>query len=519
MRNKKQKGQYMKTNKLNEWLYRKVTGRGVAVVLIAATMQTVILTPLMAASAEMEFTASAINSAVESDLHFEMPTFPNFLDVDTQNGIVTLSGSVDNMLAKRRAVNIAESVRGVLGVINQITVKPMLRSDEDIRKDILLALLNDPATESYKVSVSVTNAVVTLTGTVGSMAESRLAQRVAEGVSGVIDTHNDITINYAAKRTDQEISADIQAVLHWDIWMVGYPIQVGVKNGNVTLTGTVGSVIEKSRAEQDAWVNGVWFVDDSGLKVEPTARDRMRRTVENPVRSDSEIKTALLKALHADPRVSPYADMINVTVEVGVPILDGSVGDLKAKSSAGADARDIVGVSDVDNELSVRPNENLPDDAETQKGLQAALHWDPLLDGVHIEAAVFNHVAYLNGYVDSADQKTDAEDLASCIKGVIEVRNHLKIESEPDYFFYNQPIYDFETFGPPPLKSDAQIKKNIERKFFWSPFVHRNDITVKVDNGVARLTGTVGTWIGYEEAYQDARKGGALEVIDRVNVK
>ena len=518
----------MKTGKFSERLHRAASGRGSAIVLIAAILQTLAVTPLTAAPAKMEFTDSAISSAVKSNLHFEMPTFPNYLDVDTQNGIITLSGSVDNIVAKRRAVNIAESVRGVLGVIDRITVKPVHRSDEDIRKGILMTLLNDPATESYKVSVTVTNAVVTLRGTVGSMAESRLAQRVAEGVSGVVDTHNDIKINYAATRTDQEIAADIQAVLHWDIWVVGYPIQVGVKNGNVTLTGTVGSVMEKSRAVQDAWVNGVWFVDDSGLKVEPTARDRMRRTVENPFRSDSEIETALLKALRADPRVSPYADKINVTVEVGVPILDGSVGDLKAKSSAGADARDIVGVSDVDNELSVRPAENLPDDAETQKGLQAALRWDPLLDGAHIEASVFNHVAYLNGLVDSASQKAEAEDLASRTKGVVEVRNHLKIGSKPDFFFYNQPINDFEVFGPPydfetgrPLipKSDAQIKKDIERDFFWSPFVHRNDITVTVDNGVVKLTGTVGTWIGYDEAYQDARKGGALDVIDRVNVR
>ena len=43
----------------------------------------------------------------------------------------------------------------LLGVIDQITVTPEVRSDEDIRKAILSALLNDPATESYQVTASV----------------------------------------------------------------------------------------------------------------------------------------------------------------------------------------------------------------------------------------------------------------------------------------------------------------------------------------------------------------------------
>ena len=435
---------------------------------VAVAFLIALLTSANAASAKQMFTDSAINSAVDLDLHFEMTVFPNYLDVSTSQGIVTLDGSVNDILAKRRAVKIAESVRGVLGVIDQITVKPESRPNEDIRKDILTALLNDPATESYKVSASVNDAVVTLSGTVGSMAERKLAEQLAEGVRGVKDVHNVLVVNYAGQRTDREIAADIQAVLHWDIWVTGYPVQVGVKDGNVTLTGTVGSVVEKSRATSDAWVNGVLTVDDSGLKVEPTAREHMRRKNENAVQPDNEVKNALQASLRADPRVSHYADMINVTVEDGVAILDGAVGDLKAKSAAGEDARDIVGVSWVDNELSVRPTANLPDDTDTGKGLNAALQWDPLLEGTQIEAAVFSHVAYLNGSVDSIEQKAEAQDDASRTKGVVEVRSHLKIESEPDIFFYNQPYYDFVVFGPPPPKSDAQIKKDIESAFFWT---------------------------------------------------
>jgi len=87
--------------------------------------------------------------------------FPNDVDVSTSQDIVTLSGSVDNLLAKERAVKIAEGIRGVLGVVDRITVTPMSRPDADISKDIQAALRQDPATVAYKVSVSVQDAVVT----------------------------------------------------------------------------------------------------------------------------------------------------------------------------------------------------------------------------------------------------------------------------------------------------------------------------------------------------------------------
>jgi osmotically-inducible protein OsmY len=233
--------------------------------------------------------------------------------------------------------------------------------------------------------------------------------------------------------------------------------------------------------------------------------------------SDGAIKQAVEASLRKDPRASRYA--INVTVEDGVVILDGTVGYMKAKTAAGQDARDVVGVVWVDNELMVRPYMNLPRDADIEKGLQAALRWDPLLAGAPIEVAVLNHVAYLGGSVDSVEQRAEAEDVASRAKGVVLVRNHLRIGPGTSYFFYGQSYKDFETFGPPPPKSDAQIQHDIERAFFWSPFVDRADINVTVHDGLVTLTGTVGSWMGYGEADRDARKSGAVGVLNRLKVR
>jgi osmotically-inducible protein OsmY len=161
-----------------------------------------------------------------------------------------------------------------------------------------------------------------------------------------------------------------------------------------------------------------------------------------------------------------------------------------------------------------------------EQQLKAALLWDPLLDSSRVHVAVIHRVAYLSGMVDSDLQKADAQDVAARTKGVVLVHNYLKIEPTFSSHYYawphdNQsPYYVAEIDGPQPTwLSDEQIKKNIEDAFFWSPFVDRDDITVTVRSGVATLTGTVGSWIGYGEADKDAHKSGATDVLNRVKVK
>ena len=512
----------MKTLTWKDRVYDGVSiGKWPTVLLIAVGIPAFSVLPLQAATAKKAITDSGITLAVEGDLNIDKGVMPNFVDVSTSHGIVTLSGSVADLLAKRRAVKIAESIRGVSAVVDQITVTPVSRPDEDIRKDVSAALLQDPSTESYKVGVSVKDAAVTLTGSVGSWTETDLTKWIAEGVKGVKEVRNDIKIEYQTKRTDQEIAAEINDRLQWDIWVNGDLIEAAVKNGQATLSGAVGSAAEKRRAGSDAWVNDVISVDDSGLKVEPWARDEGRRKYKYVIKSDDEIRRAVQASFRNDPRVSPFS--LDVTVEDGVARLSGTVGNLKAKAAAGQDARDTVGVVLVDNFLKVRPQIN----TDIEKNLRAALLWNPVLEGSQIEVAVINHAAYLSGAVDSVHQKDEAQDVAARTKGVVEVRNHLKVEPEfaishydwPYYDYYYGPYYEFEYFGPQPIKSDEQIKKDITKAFFWSPFVDRDDITVTVHNGVATLTGKVNGWIAYGEAQRDAHKGGAADVRNRLQVK
>ncbi len=474
------------------------------------------VTSLKAATPEKKSTDNMITAAVEREFYLEKGVFPENVDVSTNQGIVTLAGNLDNILAKQRAVKIAESVRGVCGVIDMITIIPISRSDEDIRKDILSSLLHDPATEAYQIAVSVKDAIATLTGKVGSHAESQLAGRIAESVKGTKEVRNEVTINYLAHRTDAEIDADVKARLQWDIWINGDFISPSVKNGKVTLAGTVRSAIGKSRAFEDAWVNGVTSVDNKNIKIEPGVGESLRRKLKYAKVSDDDIKQAVIAAIHLDPRISAFNP--DVSVEGGVVLLGGSVGNLKAKTSAELDAKNIVGVGRVDNFIKVRPKEQLTD-LEMKKQLTEALAWDPLLGPNTIVASVNNRIADLSGTVESNDQKAEAQDVASRTKGVVAVRNHLKLEPEVPIYYYDWPYYStYDWISPSPHLSDEQIKNNIENGLSLSPYVEKDNITVSVKGGIATLNGIVDTRIGWSEVDKCAYNSGAIEVKNLVKV-
>jgi osmotically-inducible protein OsmY len=339
----------MKTLTAREWPKRAAIGRWSAILLLAVGIQPWVWPRLQAAAANKEITDRALTSAVSSGLHFDRPLQPYSLGVRASEGFVTLSGPVDNLFARRRAVKIAESVRGVRGVIDHISVTPR-RGHSQGHPD------GAPARSRHGILSGRGDrrrwgANLDRAGwSVGGSATGPVPRRKRQGVR---DIRNDLRINYINRRTDAEMTADVQATLNWDIWVHDCPVRAEVKDGQAILSGRVGNAIQKFRSNMDAWVRGVQSVQDSGLKVDPAALDQLQRRTKAAALPDAAIRDAVTAALRQDPRASRYP--INVIVEDGVVILEGAVGYLKAKTTAEQDARDTLGVESVDNELTVRP--------------------------------------------------------------------------------------------------------------------------------------------------------------------
>ena len=488
----------------------------------ALALQAVALTPLQAQDPkEKKITDKDITSAVEERFLFDKAVPWSFIDIKTNEGVVTLSGTVDNLLAKERATKIAESVKGVRSVVNTVNVQTIARTDEEIRKDVENALLMDPAADSYEIKTAVTGGVVNLSGTVQSFQEQNLALQLARQVRGVKDVKSDITVKYKAARPDPEIVADAKRAIENDAWLAPSQVNVTAAGGKVTLTGSVGSAAEKTRARTLAWVMGVNSVDDHALKVEPWLAKDMRRKPGMAARSDEEIKKAVKDAFVYDPRVFSFNP--DVEVSGGVVTLSGGVDNVKAKHAAEQDARNTVGVYAVKNHIKVRPVKPPADDKLAQNVIDALLR-DTVVDSFQVDVKADNGTVTLNGTVDSYYEKSHAEDVAYRLNGVVAVKNNLDVNYPTvtyhnfrwdPYYVYNPYYYDWTRL---PLISDLEIKSDIEDELFWSPFVDEDEVQVSVDNGTATLTGTVDDWNEFYSAAENAREGGATSVINKLKV-
>ena len=276
---------------------------------------------------QRKVTDARISDAVEDELVLDPAVLSYQINTTTTEGIVTLTGTVNNILTKERAADLAMMIKGVRGVVNRITVKPAPNvSDNKLARDVDNALLDDPATESYEVDVVAKDGMITLKGQVDSWQERALAETVAKSVHGVKGITNKLTVEYGVERIDSEIAAEIKRALHYDKWIDDAMITVNVKDGVVTMSGTVGSAIEKSRTLSRGWVAGGANVKGEHLEVASWARDEDLRKKKFAYKPDDEIRTAVNDALLYDPRVS----MFNVRCEMwyGTVTLRGTVDNL-----------------------------------------------------------------------------------------------------------------------------------------------------------------------------------------------
>jgi osmotically-inducible protein OsmY len=119
------------------------------------------------------------------------------LTVSVFNGTVYLSGDVNTSWEKQRAKTVAQGVKGVLYVVDNVDSKYTWtwKPDWEIRDDIESELFWSPFVDGDDVDVSVENGVATLTGGVSTFSERQSAEDNAyEG--GAKDVLNRLSIQY-----------------------------------------------------------------------------------------------------------------------------------------------------------------------------------------------------------------------------------------------------------------------------------------------------------------------------------
>ncbi len=468
------------------------------------------------AFSKMKINDSLITEAVEDEISYHPEVPAHRIDVRTKDSIVFLTGSTENLLAKERAEEIASQVICVKGVVNQIMVKTDSLANNVLKNRVEGGLYYDPVTNPWTIKVKVNNGNVTLSGVVDSWQKIQFAGDVAKSIMGVKSVTNNLYFEYDSLRSDEDIFYEIKRIYLTDARLDHTLISVNVDGGVVTLTGVVGSLSEKSLAVTDAWVSGVRSVNADDLEVKYWARDPRMRVDKYVKKTDKEISSAIETAFKYDYRINNYD--VNISVNNGYVTLSGKAGNLEAKNSAGDDARNIVGVWDVDNKIKVRPG-ILYSDKNVLGRVDTAFQRNPYLSKYSFTMNMLNGKLYLDGSVETPYEKVLAEKVASRIPGVIAIDNNLKVSHyfNPYSNFYYK--YDYPVIEAPHLLPDEKIKENIEREFWRSPFVNSDEINIKVKNGHVILTGTVETALEKKAAEKNAYEGGAFTVENDIIVR
>lgn len=107
------------------------------------------------------------------------------IDIKLKDGIVMLSDSVKSPWQKTQVWQLAESIQWVRSVVDTLVVKPIIRDDRVIARDVRISSAQILPRGGLEASVRVDGGAVTLEGTADSWVLSRLAMHKAMSVKAV----------------------------------------------------------------------------------------------------------------------------------------------------------------------------------------------------------------------------------------------------------------------------------------------------------------------------------------------
>ncbi|MBI3398941.1 MAG: BON domain-containing protein [Deltaproteobacteria bacterium] len=130
------------------------------------------------------------------DAFAEEPTLNNIpIEVEVNNGVVDIEGTVSSLSHKRLAGVLAWWVPGSTDVINSLEVVPPEEdSDDEITDAVMLALEKDKLVNHSSIKVTTQNYVVTLTGIAHSEPEKNAAEDDAWYIWGVNEVVNRLKV-------------------------------------------------------------------------------------------------------------------------------------------------------------------------------------------------------------------------------------------------------------------------------------------------------------------------------------
>jgi osmotically-inducible protein OsmY len=169
------------------------------------------------------------------------------INVEVNDGVVTLTGSVSSYAQKIAAQEAAHRVAGVLDVANDIEVAPLdrfVRTDSEIAGAVRNALEWDALVPNELIQSTVSDRSVTLEGQVNYWRERNDAEQAIRRLAGVVRVINKITIG-KQQVNEAQLREEIEFALERRADREAERLRIEVDDGAVDLWGRVHSWQEK----------------------------------------------------------------------------------------------------------------------------------------------------------------------------------------------------------------------------------------------------------------------------------
>jgi len=196
----------------------------------------------------------SLRQDVERELGWEPIIRSAEIGVGVKDGIVTLSGLVDNHAVKRAAERAAARVPGVKAVSSQLEVDRVglrARTDADIAWGAANTLSWNAVIPADRVRIEVSDRWVTLDGSVDWRFQSMAAETAIAELADVAGVTNMITVGPAVPA--DEVKHEVETALNQNSKALGRRVVVETHGDCVTLWGSVATQKQREAAEQAAW--------------------------------------------------------------------------------------------------------------------------------------------------------------------------------------------------------------------------------------------------------------------------
>lgn len=234
----------------------------------------------------------------------------------------------------------------------------------------------------------------------------------------------------------------------------------------------------------------------------------------NASASDQEIAKQVKDKLSSGWFSKGY-DQVNVQVNNGNVLLQGTVPSWDDKEKLEKEIRSIDGVRGIAFRLNVQDAEKsdnrTDNDQDIEKRVRDALSSGWFAKGYdQVDVNVNNGTVTLQGFVSSQEDKDKVEQEVRKIDGVKNVNNQLNIQEKASNLSFNdeQDFSSKKTYSSKPFTnvSDQQLAQKIQDKLkpgWFSPGF--DQVTADVNNGIVTLHGSVKTWADKEKLEKDIR--------------